>query len=64
MIDWITKTFVDAHSACHTLVLLIDPNMSRPLAAGLGTALFVYITLKSIQVAYKFVSFKMPKTSV
>ena len=53
MIDWITKAFVDAHNACNTLVLLIDPSMPRPLAAGLGTALFVLITLKSLQFGFK-----------
>lgn len=53
MIDWIIKLFIDAHSACHTLVLLIDPSMPRPLAAGLGTALFVYITLKTLAFSWR-----------
>jgi hypothetical protein len=53
MIDWISKAFFDAHNACNTLILLIDPNMPKPLAAGLSTALVVFITLKSLQFGFK-----------
>jgi hypothetical protein len=54
MIDWIIKTAIDAHNACNTLVLFLVPNMPQSLAAGLSTALFVYITLKPIQFGFKF----------
>jgi hypothetical protein len=53
MIDWIIQSFYNAQNACIKLFLFVDPTMPKTLASGLGTALFVFITLKCIEIGFK-----------